>query len=186
MTLPEIVSREQLAVRAQRAARPGEGADPRRATRSTPTGAGCRWCEVDKDYVFEGPDGPSGLRDLFGGARQLVVQHFMFDPSWDAGCPSCSAGLDEMSAGLLTTCTPATRRSLSVSRAPFAKLDAYRASAGWTFPWYSSFGSDFNYDFHVTPRRVGRACAVQLPRRRRAARGRPRLGDRAAASSSRV
>ena len=106
--------------------------------------------EVEKDYVFEGPNGKAGLLDLFEGRRQLMVQHFMFDPSWDDGGPSCTAGSDEISAGLLEHLHSRQTTLAVVSRAPLPKIEAYKARRGWSFPWYSSFGSDFNYDFHVT------------------------------------
>ena len=106
--------------------------------------------EVEKDYVFEGPNGKAGLLDLFEGRRQLMVQHFMFDPSWDDGGPSCTAGSDEISAGLLEHLHSRQTTLAVVSRAPLPKIEAYKTRRGWTFPWYSSFGSDFNYDFHVT------------------------------------
>jgi predicted dithiol-disulfide oxidoreductase (DUF899 family) len=105
---------------------------------------------IEKDYRFEGPDGPASLLDLFEGRRQLMVGHFMFDPEWDDGCPSCTAGADEMSDGLLRHLHTRDTTMVYVSRAPLAKIEAYKAKKGWTFPWYSSFGSDFNYDFHVT------------------------------------
>jgi predicted dithiol-disulfide oxidoreductase (DUF899 family)/ketosteroid isomerase-like protein len=103
---------------------------------------------VDKDYVFEGPHGPARLLDLFEGRQQLIVYHFMFDPSWDAGCPSCSF-LTDNSGHLAHLHARKTTLAL-VSRAPLKKVEAYRRRMGWTIPWYSSFGSDFNYDFHVT------------------------------------
>jgi predicted dithiol-disulfide oxidoreductase (DUF899 family) len=106
--------------------------------------------EIDKDYVFEGPDGPASLLDLFEGRRQLIVGHFMFDPSWDDGCPSCSAGADEVSRGLLEHLYARDTTLAYVSRVPLARIEDYKARKGWTFPWYSSYGSDFNYDFHVT------------------------------------
>ncbi len=106
--------------------------------------------EIEKDYVFEGPDGTASLLDLFDGRRQLVVGHFMFNPSWDDGCPSCSAGADEMSKGILEHLHTRDTSFTYVSRAPIAKIENYKARKGWTFPWYSSYGSDFNYDFHVT------------------------------------
>ena len=90
------------------------------------------------------------LLDLFEGRRQLFMQHFMFDPSWDDGCPSCSADADEISAGLLAHLHVRDTTFAAVSRAPLAKLDDYRRGKGWSFPWYSSAGSDFNYDFHAT------------------------------------
>jgi predicted dithiol-disulfide oxidoreductase (DUF899 family) len=106
--------------------------------------------EVEKDYVFEGPGGEVGLRDLFDGRSQLIVGHFMFDPSWEDGCPSCSAGADELSQGLLDHLHARDTSFTYVSRAPLAKLEDYKARKGWTFPWHSSHGSDFNYDFQVT------------------------------------
>jgi predicted dithiol-disulfide oxidoreductase (DUF899 family) len=106
--------------------------------------------EIDKDHVLEGPDGEATLLDLFEGRRQLIVGHFMFDPSWDEGCPSCSAGADEVSDGLLRHLHVRDTTLAYVSRAPLEKLERYKARKGWKFPWYSSEGSDFNYDFHVT------------------------------------
>jgi len=105
---------------------------------------------VERDYVFEGPDGSVSLLELFDGRRQLIVQHFMFDPAWEEGCSSCSAAADEMSAGLLRHLHARDTTFVVVSRAPFEKLARYRSQRGWTFPWYSSAGSSFNYDFHVT------------------------------------
>src|ERR1700742_5233326 len=105
---------------------------------------------VDKDYRFEGPDGEVGLLDLFEGRHQLIVGHFMFDPEWDDGCSSCSAGAEEMAPGKIAHLNDRDTTLAYVSRAPYAKIEAYKARRGWTFPWYSSNGSDFNYDFHVT------------------------------------
>lgn len=106
--------------------------------------------EVVKDYRFEGPDEEVGLIDLFEGRHQLIVGHFMFDPSWDEACPSCTAGADEMSAGHLDHLHRRDTTLAYVSRAPYAKLAEHKRRRGWTFPWYSSYGSNFNYDFHVT------------------------------------
>ena len=105
---------------------------------------------VEKDYRFEGPDGQLGLIDLFEGRHQLIVCHFMFDPEWDDGCPSCTAGADEMSPGCLAHLHARDTTLAYVSRAPYPKLADYRRRRGWTFPWYSAYESDFNYDFHVT------------------------------------
>jgi predicted dithiol-disulfide oxidoreductase (DUF899 family) len=90
------------------------------------------------------------LPDLFESRSQLIVQHFMFDPEWDDGCPSCTAAADENSEGLRSHLHARDTTFAAVSRAPLEKLERYKAKKGWTFPWYSSFGSDFNYDFHVT------------------------------------
>ncbi len=149
MTLPDIVSSEEwlaarkaLLVREKELTRAGDAlnADRRRLP----------MVEIDKDYTFHGPQGDVGLLDLFDGRRQLIVQHIMFDPSWDDACSSCSAAVEEMSDGLLDHMRVRDTRFVAVSRAPFAKLEDYRARKGWTIPWFSSEGSDFNYDFHVT------------------------------------
>jgi predicted dithiol-disulfide oxidoreductase (DUF899 family) len=105
---------------------------------------------VDEDYRFTGPDGEVALVDLFEGRRQLVLQHFMFDPSWDRGCGSCTAMADDLSEGARAHLASRDTAFAAVSRAPYPKLDAYRRERGWTFPWYSSHGSDFNFDFHVS------------------------------------
>ncbi len=103
---------------------------------------------IDKEYVFDGPEGKVRLLDLFEGRRQLVVYHFMFDPSWDEGCPNCSFLVDNI--GHLTHLHARDISLALVSRAPLAKIEPFKRRMGWTAPWYSSFGSDFNYDFHVT------------------------------------
>jgi len=149
MTLPDVVSPEEwLAARAALLTREKEftrandalNADRRRLP----------MVEVGKDYTFHGPEGDVSLLDLFDGRRQLIVQHIMFDPSWDDACSSCTAGVDELADGLLDHLRVRDTTFAAVSRAPFAKLDNYRTRKGWTIPWYSSEGSDFNYDFHVT------------------------------------
>jgi len=103
---------------------------------------------VEKDYAFEGPDGKASLLDLFDGRTQLIVQHFMFDPAWDEGCPVCSYQAD--SVGHLAHLHARNTSYAAVSRAPISKIEPFRQRMGWAFPWYSSQGSDFNYDFHVT------------------------------------
>jgi predicted dithiol-disulfide oxidoreductase (DUF899 family) len=103
---------------------------------------------IEKDYVFDGPSGKRGLKDLFDDRRQFVIYHFMFDPSWENGCPGCSGYANAI--GDLGMLRDRDTTFAFVSRAPLAKLEAYRAKKGWSIPWYSSFGSDFNYDFHVT------------------------------------
>jgi len=103
---------------------------------------------IDKEYVFEGPNGKTGLAGIFEGGRQLVVYHFMFAPEWDKGCPSCS-GFDDRIGHLAHLNATATTFAC-VSRAPLAMIQPFKERMGWTFPWYSSCGSDFNYDFHVT------------------------------------
>ena len=106
--------------------------------------------EITKDYRFDGPDGVVGLLDLFEGRRQLIVGHFMFDPEWDDGCPSCSAGADEVADGFLDHLHTRDTTYAMVSRAPLEKLERWKAQRGWDIPWYSSFGTDFNIDFGVT------------------------------------
>jgi predicted dithiol-disulfide oxidoreductase (DUF899 family) len=104
--------------------------------------------KIEKDYLFDGPKGKQPLKSLFHGRRQLIIYHFMFDPAWTKGCPACTGYVDALGdLSLLNDCD--TTFAL-VSRAPFAKLKAYKGQRGWSVPWFSSLGSDFNYDFHVT------------------------------------
>ena len=103
---------------------------------------------IDKDYVFEGRDGKRRLADLFAGKLQLIVYHFMFDPAWEKGCPGCTGYVDAL--GDLSMLAERNTAFTLISRAPYAKLDAYRKQRGWKQSWYSSFGTDFNHDFHVT------------------------------------
>jgi predicted dithiol-disulfide oxidoreductase (DUF899 family) len=105
---------------------------------------------IEKEYLLEGPGGAVSLAGLFGDGRQLIVQHVMFGPDWDTGCPGCTAGIDEISDGLLAHLRSRDTTFVLVSRAPLAKLEKYRAERGWTVPWYSSYGGDFNYDFEAT------------------------------------
>jgi predicted dithiol-disulfide oxidoreductase (DUF899 family) len=104
--------------------------------------------KIDKAYSFEGPNGKVGLLDLFDGRRQLIVYHFMFDPTWDKGCPGCTGMVDEI--GNLKKLAERDTSFALISRAPLAKLEKYKVVRGWSLPWYSSYGTDFNYDFHVT------------------------------------
>ncbi len=103
---------------------------------------------IEKDYVFDGPQGKQRLADLFDGRRQLIVYHFMFAPEWDDGCPSCTGFVDAL--GDLTLLHARDTSFALVSRAPLTKIAPYKARRGWSLPWVSSFGSDFNYDFHVS------------------------------------
>lgn len=104
---------------------------------------------LEKDYVFEGPNGPRTLSDLFEGKRQLIVYHFMFDPAWDAGCPACSLVADSFAGSLVHLAARDTSFAV-VARAPLARIEPFKKRMGWSFPWLSSFDNDFNYDFHVT------------------------------------
>ncbi len=104
--------------------------------------------KIEKEYTFDGPEGKVSLKDLFEGRRQLIVYHFMFDPTWDKGCDGCTGYVNAL--GDLSMLQERDTSFVLISRAPLAKLEAYKALKGWNRPWYSSFGSDFNYDFHVT------------------------------------
>lgn len=149
MALPDIVSREEwLEARVQLLAE--EKHDTRRRDALNTARRRLPMVRIDKPYVFDGPDGPTPLVGLFGDSRQLIVQHIMFGPDWDAPCPSCTNAIEELSDGLLAHLRARDTAFALVSRAPLAKLDAYRTRRGWTVPWFSSYGSDFNYDFQVT------------------------------------
>lgn len=104
--------------------------------------------KIEKDYTFDGPEGKRSLLDLFDGRRQLVVYHFMFDPKWKEGCPGCTGYVNAL--GDLSMLGERDTSMVLISRAPLPKLEAYKAQKGWTLPWFSSFESDFNYDFHAT------------------------------------
>jgi predicted dithiol-disulfide oxidoreductase (DUF899 family) len=104
--------------------------------------------KIEKSYSFDGPGGKRSLQDLFDGRRQLIVYHFMFDPAWDKGCPGCTGFVNAL--GDLSILNDRDTTFVLVSRAPLEKLEAYKAAKGWNRAWFSSFGSDFNYDFHVT------------------------------------
>ncbi|WP_345016947.1 DUF899 domain-containing protein [Streptomyces shaanxiensis] len=154
--LPDVVSREEWL-----AARKELLAEEKELTRARDrVNAQLRrlpMVRIEKAYTFEGPDGTVSLPDLFEGRPQLVMHHFMWTYDIDAdggehprdtGCPSCSSAADVI--GGLRQLHARNTTLVAVSRAPYPKLAAYRARMGWTFPWYSSAGSDFNYDFHAT------------------------------------
>jgi predicted dithiol-disulfide oxidoreductase (DUF899 family) len=107
------------------------------------------WVRIDKDYRFETDEGSASLADLFKGSSQLLVYHFMFGPDYTAGCPACSAIADGFDGFVVHLANHDVTLS-AVSRAPLAKLQAYKRRMGWTFPWASSHGSDFNFDFDVS------------------------------------
>ena len=109
------------------------------------------WERVDKPYRFEGPQGRLSLADLFGQHEQLIVYHFMFGPDWEEGCPGCSFWADNFN-GVQAHLAARDTALVAVSRAPLARLEAYKARMGWSFRWVASVGSDFNYDFGVTRR----------------------------------
>lgn len=107
------------------------------------------WVKVEKNYVFDTPTGKRTLADLFDGRSQLVVNHFMLGPGWEAGCVGCSFGADHLDAALVHL-EHHDVTVVAVSRAPLTEIEAYKARMGWHFDWVSSHGSDFNYDYHVS------------------------------------
>ncbi|MER6133476.1 DUF899 domain-containing protein [Streptomyces sp. NPDC001815] len=147
MTLPPIVTREEW-----RAAREELLAKEKAVTRARDALNAERrrlpMVEIGEEYVFEGGDGKATLFDLFAGRHQLVVYHFMFAPDWDAGCRSCSAFVDQI-AHLAHLRARGTELAV-VSRAPYPRILPFKARMGWTVPWYSSYGNDFNHDFLVS------------------------------------
>jgi predicted dithiol-disulfide oxidoreductase (DUF899 family) len=148
MNLPPVASEEEW-----QAAREALLAEEKDATRARDALAAKRRrlprVRIDKDYVFDGPDGKANLLDLFEGRRQLLLYHFMFGPNQDVGCDGCSMVLDQICH--LAHLHARDTSFAAVSRAPLPKIEAYRERMGWTIPWYSSFEGDFNVDFGVGP-----------------------------------
>jgi predicted dithiol-disulfide oxidoreductase (DUF899 family) len=107
------------------------------------------WTRVEKSYVFEGPDGKATLAELFDGRSQLIVYHFMLGPGWEQGCPSCSFLADHID-GALVHLAHRDVTLVAISRAPLPEIEAFKKRMGWRFKWLSSFGSDFNADYHVS------------------------------------
>jgi predicted dithiol-disulfide oxidoreductase (DUF899 family) len=107
------------------------------------------WVRIDKDYRFDTDDGSASLADLFQGRSQLLIYHFMFGPDYTAGCPACSTIADGFNGSVVHLANHDVTM-MAVSRAPLAKLQEYKRRMGWSFPWASSFGSDFNYDFNTS------------------------------------
>jgi predicted dithiol-disulfide oxidoreductase (DUF899 family) len=107
------------------------------------------WVRLTKEYIFDGAKGRETLADLFDGRRQLIIQHFMFDPSWNAGCPSCSFWADGYN-GFVVHLAQRNASFVAVSRAPYDKIRAYQARMGWSFKWVSSADTEFSYDYHVS------------------------------------
>jgi predicted dithiol-disulfide oxidoreductase (DUF899 family) len=118
------------------------------------------WEKVEKRYVFDGPDGKQTLSDLFGKRSQLAVYHFMFSPEWDEGCKHCSFWADNFN-GIIVHLNHRDVTFVAVSRAPLARLEAFKKRMGWTFKWVSSFQNDFNYDYGVsfTPEQLQKGTA---------------------------
>jgi predicted dithiol-disulfide oxidoreductase (DUF899 family) len=148
MNLPPVVTATEW-----QAARDALLAEEKEATRSRDALAAKRRrlprVHIEKDYVFDGPDGKAILLDVFEGRRQLLLYHFMFGPNRDAGCDGCSMFVDQI--GHLAHLHARATSFALVSRAPITKIEAYRKRMGWTIPWYSSFESEFNVDFGVGP-----------------------------------
>jgi predicted dithiol-disulfide oxidoreductase (DUF899 family) len=148
VTRPKIVSRDEwLVARRELLAKEKEhtrqGDELARRRQELP------WVRIDKQYRFETDEGSASLVDLFKGRSQLLVYHFMFGPDYTAGCPNCSAIADGFN-GFAVHLANHDVMLWAVSRAPLAKLSAYKRRMEWTFPWASSLGGDFNFDFHVS------------------------------------
>ena len=148
MNLPSVVSVEEW-----QAAREALLVEEKKATRARDELAAQRRrlprVLIEKDYVFDGPAGKARLLDLFEGRTQLLLYHFMFGPNQEVGCDGCSMFVDQI--GHLAHLHARDTSFALVSRAPIAKIEGYRKRMGWTIPWHSSFGSDFNVDFGVGP-----------------------------------
>ena len=195
MSLPKIADTGRVARRPQGAARQGEGADPAAgcAQHRAPQPADGR--DREGLRVRRARTARSRLLDLFEGRRQLIIYHFMFDPDWDDGCPSCTAGTDELSPGFLEHLHTRDTSYAMVSRAPLEKLERWKAKKGWDIPWYSSFGTRLQLRLRRHDRRVAwrptRTTTAPRPSSRRMGDdffdSRPAVRDaRAAAASSQV
>ncbi|MFE0028435.1 DUF899 domain-containing protein [Amycolatopsis sp. NPDC059021] len=147
MDLPEIASREEFTV-ARKKLLESEKELSRARDRVNAERRALPMVEIEKDYVFDGPDGKLSLGDMFEGRRQLIVYHFMLQPGSHHLCPGCTMLSDNV--GHLAHLHDRETTFAAVSRAPLAEITPVHQRMGWAFPWYSSEGSDFNYDFHVT------------------------------------
>lgn len=136
-----LIARKELLVKEKQLTRQREEIDRQR--RALP------WVKVEKSYTFDGPSGPRTLADLFDGRSQLIVSHFMFGPGWKEGCVGCSFRSDHVD-GALVHLENHDVSFVTISRAPLAEINAFRQRMGWRFPWLSSYGSDFNYDYRVS------------------------------------
>ncbi|MFN7101988.1 MAG: DUF899 domain-containing protein [Pseudorhizobium sp.] len=143
-----VVSREEW-LEARRALLLKEKEETRMRDRVRAERQALPWVRVDKEYIFDTPEGRKSLSDLFAGRSQLMIYHFMLGPDWDAGCVGCSFLADHLD-GALPHLNHHDVTMMAVSRAPLAKIEAYRRRMGWKFPWASSHGSDFNFDYHVS------------------------------------
>ncbi len=149
MSLPDVVSREQW-LEARRQLLAQEKDLTRRQDALNAERRRLPMVRIDKHYVFEGPDGEVTLADLFGDRRQLVIQHVMFGPDWEQPCPGCTASINTFHPFILDQLGSRETAFAFTSRAPYGKIAAKAAERGWTIPWYSAYGSDFNYDFGVS------------------------------------
>ncbi len=148
MPRPKVVSREEwIAARKEHLAR--EKALTRQRDQLSRERRELPWVRVDESYVFDGPNGKETLAELFDGRSQLLVYHFMFDPDWDEGCKSCSFWADNFD-GIVVHLKHRDVTMVAISKAPFAKLDAFRRRMGWRFKWVSSAHTSFNRDYHVS------------------------------------
>jgi len=154
MTTPTITTREQW-LDARRDLLAAEKDLTRRSDQVAELRRQLPWVRVDKPYVFDGPDGKVTLADLFQGQRQLLVQHFMLAPGREQGCASCSFMADHAD-GMSVHLAHRDVAFAAISRAPFAEIERFRRRMGWGFPWVSSNGNSFNFDYHVsfTPEQV--------------------------------
>jgi predicted dithiol-disulfide oxidoreductase (DUF899 family) len=144
---PKIVSRDEW-LEARKDLLAGEKELTRQYDRLNARRRRLPMVKLEKPYAFDAPGGKRPLVDLFEGRSQLIVYHFMFDPEWDKGCPGCTGLVDAL--GDLSMLADRDTSFVLISRAPLEKLERYKASKGWRWPWVSSHGGDFNYDFHVT------------------------------------
>ncbi len=147
MTVPKVVSREEW-LEARKVLLEKEKEVTQARDRIAEERRNLPMVKVEKPYVFHGPDGDLTLLDLFEGRRQLVVRHYMYAPGDEEGCPGCSMQAD--SVGELAHMWARDTSFVMVSRAPLADFQAFKKRMGWTLPWYSSYGSDFNYDYEVS------------------------------------
>ncbi|MEX0662633.1 MAG: DUF899 domain-containing protein [Balneolaceae bacterium] len=149
LTLPEVVSREKWRIKRKELLKKEKELTRLQDALNTER-RHMPMVEIDKNYEFQGPDRSMQLLDLFEGRLQLIVYHFMFDPDWEKGCSSCTAWADQIARGHLRHLQSRGTTLALISRAPINKIHAFKKRMDWKMPWYSSFGSDFNYDFHAT------------------------------------
>jgi predicted dithiol-disulfide oxidoreductase (DUF899 family) len=145
---PKIVSREEW-LAARKALLAKEKELTRRRDELAKERRALPWVKVEKNYVFDSPSGKKTLADLFEGRSQLIIYHFMFGPEWNEGCPSCSFLMDHTD-GTLAHLAQRDVSFAAVSRAPIAKIEAFKKRLGWRFPWVSSHGTDFNFDYQAS------------------------------------